>query len=75
MAYTATDLENIETAIRKLITGTRVVSYSGFGRTINYTPADLPMLQKMRDTIASELGLSSGTFCHRTYAKQGGRGA
>ena len=74
MAYTATDLENIETAIRAIIAGTRTVSLSMGDKTIYYTIVDLPALRALRDEIKSEVGISEGTFSPRTYARQGGRG-
>lgn len=74
MAYTQTDLDNIENAIRTIISGTRTVSLSMGDKMIAYTAVDLPTLQKMRDAIKYEIGIAAGTYFPRTYAKQGGRG-
>ena len=74
MAYTSTDLANVETAIRAIIAGTRTVSLSMGDKSITYTAVDLPKLQALRGEIAAEVGIAAGTFHPRSYAKQGGRG-
>jgi hypothetical protein len=74
MAYTATDLANIEAAIRAIIAGTRTVSLTMGDKTISYTVVDLPELRALRDEIKAEVGAAAGTFSPRTYARQGGRG-
>ena len=74
MAYTATDLLNIETAIRALIAGDRTVSVSISDKSIAYERSDLPALSALRDEIKAEVNLTAGTYVRRTYAKQGGRG-
>ncbi len=74
MAYTSTDLTNVETAIRAIISGTRTVSLSMGDKTIQYTAVDLPALRSLRDEIKAEIGATAGTCSPRTYARQGGRG-
>jgi len=74
MAYTATDLANIEAAIRAIIAGTRTVQLSMGDKSISYTAVDLPALQKLRGEIAAEVGIAAGTYQPRAYARQGGRG-
>ena len=74
MAYTSTDLTNIETAIRAIIAGTRTVSLSMGDKTIYYTIVDLPALRALRNEIKAEVGAAAGTYSPRSYAKQGGRG-
>ena len=74
MAYTATDLLNVETAIRALIAGDRAVSVSMSDKTISYERNDLPALRSLRDEIKAEVSLAAGMYSRRTYAKQGGRG-
>lgn len=74
MAYTATDLANIEAAIRAIIAGTRTVSLTMGDKSISYTAVDLPALQKLRGEIAAEVGIAAGTYQPRAYARQGGRG-
>lgn len=73
MAYTSTDLTNIEAAIRAIIAGTRTVTLSMGDKSITYTAVDLPNLLKLRDLIKYEVGVASGAYSPRTYAKQGGR--
>jgi len=74
MAYTSTDLTNVETAIQAIIAGTRTVSLTMGDKTIEYTAVKLPELQALRTEIAMEVGMAAGTYASRTYAKQGGRG-
>jgi len=74
MAYTATDLANIDAAIRAIIAGTRTVSLTMGDKTIQYTAVKLPELQALRTEIATEVGMASGSYVPRTYARQGGRG-
>lgn len=73
MAYTATDLANIEAAIRAIIAGTRTVSLSMGDKSISYTLVDLPALRALRDEIKTEVGAAAGTYSPRSYARQGGR--
>jgi hypothetical protein len=74
MAYTQTDLDNIEAAIRAIIAGTRTVALSMGDKSIQYTAIDLPTLRAMRDEIKAEVGAAAGTISPRSYARQGGRG-
>ena len=74
MAYTQTDLDNIEAAIRAIIAGTRTVSLSMGDKSIQYTAIDLPTLRAMRDEIKAEVAAVAGTYSPRSYARQGGRG-
>lgn len=73
MAFTATDLTNVEAAIVVLATGSRSVQVVMAGKSITYTDStvSLERLSILRSTIQAELGLIS----FRVYAKQGGRGA
>lgn len=73
MAYTASDLTNVEAAIRLIIAGSRTVSLSMGDKSIAYTAANLNELRALRAEIAAEVGAAAGTFSPRTYAKQGGR--
>ena len=59
MAYTATDLQNIQTAILALARGTRVVSVSVNGKTISYSPAQINELRALRDEIKSEIATAA----------------
>lgn len=69
MAYTSTDLTNIEAAIIALARGQRAVSVRIGDKSIEYAAAQLPELIRLRADI--QAGLSSFEF--RTYAKNGGR--
>lgn len=73
MAWTATDLANIEEAIRALVAGSRTVSLTMGDKSIAYEKSDLAALIRLRDGIKYEVGLAAGTYSPRTYAKQGGR--
>jgi hypothetical protein len=70
MAYTTTDLSNIEAAIRTFISGTRVGQVSIGDHLIKYADVTLSDLKNLKADIQAELG----SYRPRTYAKQGGRG-
>lgn len=69
MAFTTTDLANIEGAIVSLATGTRVVSVSVSNKVVQYQETDIGKLLNLKSIIESTLGTAS----LRTYAKNGGR--
>jgi hypothetical protein len=71
MAYTTTDLTNIETAIKEFIAGTRVGQVSIGDHLIKFADVTLADLERLRTQIKSEIGTY---YSPRTYAKQGGRG-
>jgi hypothetical protein len=73
--YTATDLTNVEEAIRAIIAGEREVSMTMDGKSATYTEANLKDLQNLRTDIINDIAINAGTCTLRTYAKQGGRGA
>lgn len=75
MAYTSTDLANVEAAIRAIIAGTRAVSFTLGDKSFTYTAADIKTLQALRSDIKAEVGVAAGTCSPRTYARQGGRSA
>lgn len=56
MAYTSTDLTNVQAAIIALAEGKRVVSVSTNGKTIQYGAAQMKELQALRDAIQAEIG-------------------
>lgn len=72
--YTATDLTNVEEAIRAIIAGEREVSMTMDGKSATYTDANLKDLQSLRTEIINDIAINAGTCTLRTYAKQGGRG-
>jgi len=63
MAYTATDLANVQEALIKLATGKRVVSYTIAGRTVTYNQAQIKEVQALRDEIRAEVENTSAQRC------------
>jgi len=61
MAYTETDLTNVETAIRSLMAGTRKVRLSMGDKMIEYARTDLNDLIKLKQEIINEMQCSTGT--------------
>lgn len=55
MAYTATDLANVEAAIRALMSGTRKVSLSMGDKSITYAQTDLKSLRELKQEILDEV--------------------
>lgn len=70
MAFTSTDLAQIEAAILALGSGSRTVSVTIGDKMIQYGKADIAELMKLK----SDIEMSLGYYPARTYAKQGGRG-
>jgi hypothetical protein len=56
MSYTAADLTQVQDAIVSLAAGTRVVSVTVNGKTIQYGPAQLKELQDLRAAMQTEIG-------------------
>lgn len=65
MAFTSTDLSNIEAAIVALATGTREVSVSINGKRIDYAECDLNKLTALKTLVSQSLG----TTPTRVYAR------
>lgn len=61
MAYTATDLANIQAAILALAAGTRVVSVSVNNKTITYGQAQIKELQALCDEIKADVAAAANT--------------
>lgn len=61
MAFTSTDLTNLETAIMKLCTGSRVVQCNIDGDLVEYHRADLKQMLALRDQIRAELAEAAST--------------
>lgn len=57
--YTAAELIKVQAAIVALAEGTRVVSVSVNGKTIEYGPADIKSLQTLRDAMQAEINSAS----------------
>lgn len=55
MAYTATDLTNVEVAIRALMTGTRTVRVSMGDKMVEFAQADLKALRELKAEILLEV--------------------
>ena len=60
MAFTPTDLTNVQTAIMALAMGTRKVSVSIGNKTISYSQAQLGDLRALREEIVAEVGSAAG---------------
>jgi len=69
MAFTTTDLENVEAAIVALAEGKRSVQVDRAGKTVSYQAANLDKLLLLRGVMQRELGVVP----RRAYAKNGGR--
>jgi hypothetical protein len=59
MAYTATDLANVQAALVDLARGKRVVSVTVGDKTISYGPAQIRDLKDLRDEIRGEVETTS----------------
>jgi hypothetical protein len=70
MAFTQSDLDDLETAIATYGTGRRVSQIQSGEKMTRYMEMSISGLLKLRALMQAELGLSSP----RTYARQGGRG-
>lgn len=56
MAYTSTDLANVQAAVTALATGTRKVSVRfSDGKSVEYAQVQLPDLMRLRDQIQAEV--------------------
>jgi CO/xanthine dehydrogenase FAD-binding subunit len=62
MAYTQTDLDNLNQAITALATGKRRTSATIAGNRIDYAPVDLPQLRALRDEVAAALSPRRNSF-------------
>lgn len=61
MAFTSSDLTSIEAAILALATGARVARAMLGGKSIEYHPADLDKLIKLRAIISADVAATAGT--------------
>ncbi len=60
MAFTSTDLTNVQTAIMALAMGTRTVSVSIGSKTVTFNVTQLSELRALREEIIAEVGNASG---------------
>jgi hypothetical protein len=61
MSYTAAELIKVQAALVALAEGSRVVSVTTNGKTIQYGPADIKALQTLRDAMQTEIDSGSTT--------------
>jgi len=61
MAYTNTDLNNIEAALLDLARGNRVVKVVVEGKVCEYGQADIDQLRALRAEISAEIKAATGT--------------
>lgn len=59
MAYTATDLTNLEQAIVKLATGSLTVRFTMGDKSIEYGQSDINDMRKLRNQMVAELSTSA----------------
>lgn len=64
MAFTATDITNLEAAIMSLAKGSRVVECNIDGDMVEYHRSDLKSMMALRDTIKAEIAAASSTATH-----------
>jgi len=55
MAYTSTDLTNVEAAISSLMSGTRNVRFTMGDKSFEYAQTDLKALRELRQDILDEV--------------------
>ena len=67
MAFTTTDLSNVETAIIKLASGSRVVQVNVDGDIVEYNKTTIRQLLDLRDQIKAELNAVDTTSA--TYSQ------
>lgn len=71
MAYTQTDLDNIDQAILKMGLGKRKGSVTIDGIAIQFADVSLTELRGLRSVISESVG---SAYSPRTVARNGGRG-
>lgn len=70
MAYTQTDLDNIDQALLDFALGKRVGRITINGHTVEYAETSVEQLQKIRDIVALDL---HPTYSPRVSTRNGGR--
>ena len=67
MAFSATDLSNVESAIVSLSTGAAVARITVNGKTVEYQPSTLDQLTKLRNVIQADVqaASSAGGFINK----------
>lgn len=75
MAYTQTDLDNIEKAIIDLATNRRPVRFVLEGEVVEYGIVNLPQLRALRNEVAAEISLAdSESEAVNSFVIHGGKG-
>lgn len=74
MAFTQTDLDNIDTAIVALATGTRVGSVTIGDHLIKYADTTLDAMRSLRQIVKADVEAAAANWSPRTFASNGGRG-
>jgi len=70
MAFTSTDLANVESAMVDLATGKRVVMVDVGGKTRQFQSVDLDKLQRLRTLIKADINDTAGNgFAHTVSFK------
>ncbi len=72
MAFTATDLTNVEQAMVDIATGKRVVQVDVGGKSRQFQAVSIDKLQKLRSIIQADINAAAGTgFIHSAAFKDG----
>lgn len=75
MAYTQSDLDNIERAIIDLATNRRAVKFVVDGDVVQYSLVELPQLRALRNEVAGELARTdSSSGAGFAFVVHGGKG-
>ena len=61
MAYTQTDLDNVERAIIALASGTRAIKFVIDGDVVSYNAVELPQLRALRNELVTEINEADTT--------------
>lgn len=68
MAFTTTDLANIEAAIVKVAVGTRAIECTIDGDTVVYQKSDIKDMMALRDQIRQELASTATGYKRSRFA-------
>ncbi|MFN2355325.1 MAG: hypothetical protein ABR512_12465 [Desulfopila sp.] len=74
MAYTQSDLDNVERAIIDLATNRRPVKFVIDGDVVEYSAIQMPQLRSLRNEIAAEISASDPSTGISAFVIHGGKG-
>jgi len=75
VAYTQSDLTNVQQAIVDLATGKRTTRFVISGEVVEYGIVSLPELRKLRDEIAADVSLADpDSGAASAFVVHGGKG-